>query len=767
MKSTKELYDEYKASGKLNNGSSTFVSTKDAYEKQRFNRRFRYYAGQVGNVYNTYNSRFYNADGSLIEGYRENAGSEYNEFKKQNDWFNTEREYLSNYLANNATFLNSDAVTKANEFLEQSASGLEAMNGTYEFYSNFGNEDEYNSFKKQYDIENMTAPELEPYLNDPNGIAYTTADGANVTWKSIYDRKALEESVSGQIDVAKTDPNYQKYLSDGTNNDMIGYADFWGYHQGANKVASWRNSANYLYASSQAMQGRGIDQNFHYANQMTEDEADLYTYYLMTEGEEKADQYFESLKGVLQSRFENLLVSQWRGLAEDMPVFSSALSVVSSIGSGFEFLGDSVNYAVTGELDTNRAALMTNTIRGTVSEQVSWEIGNFDAFDFLYNTAMSEADSLTAGFTFGNLGGVALGLSAAAQGVNDAKNRGMSDSQAFWNGIASGIFEGIFESVSIGKFRALKEVPAETFKDIAKNIGKSMLVNASEETLTEIANIAYDSFLNGDFSAYETSVRQYMDTGMSEEEARTKAKNELISRVVEAAASGAVMGIGFGALGSVMSRNAMYADNYGVGVNELVSEALELDPNNKLAKKLNDKINSGKNISGREIRHLVRANEVAKSQIDENEEPVPPEAKPPVYDANNVSTFSADDTVNTDIDKNPSVDAGDAERGKIERTDVDSDTDDGEQENDVTLEDAAKKYGAQAQAMIHTYTEGQNIEKYDNAYQIAYDMGKSGVSLSYAMKSEATAYLSEKQREIAYEAGKANRRRYQDTRKYH
>ena len=95
MKSTKELYEEYKASGKLNNSSSMFVSTKDAYEKQRFNRRFRYYAGQVGNVYNTYNSRFYNTDGSLIEGYRENAGSEYNEFKKMNDWFNSERTYLS------------------------------------------------------------------------------------------------------------------------------------------------------------------------------------------------------------------------------------------------------------------------------------------------------------------------------------------------------------------------------------------------------------------------------------------------------------------------------------------------------------------------------------------------------------------------------------------------------------------------------------------------------------------------------------------------
>ncbi len=57
--------------------------------------------------------------------------------------------------------------------------------------------------------------------------------------------------------------------------------------------------------------------------------------------------------------------------------------------------------------------------------------------------------------------------------------------------------------------------------------------------------------------------------------------------------------------------------------------------------------------------------------------------------------------------------------------------------------------------MIHTYREGQDVIKYDSAYKIAYDMGKSGVSLSYVMNSEATTYLSENQRQLAYEAGKA------------
>lgn len=77
------------------------------------------------------------------------------------------------------------------------------------------------------------------------------------------------------------------------------------------------------------------------------------------------------------------------------------------------------------------------------------------------------------------------------------------------------------------------------------------------------------------------------------------------------------------------------------------------------------------------------------------------------------------------------------------------------EEEAVTLEDTSKKYGAQAMAMVHTYIEGQDVAKYDAAYGAAYDMGKSGVPLSYAKSSESTSYLTDNQRELAYEAGVA------------
>ena len=72
----------------------------------------------------------------------------------------------------------------------------------------------------------------------------------------------------------------------------------------------------------------------------------------------------------------------------------------------------------------------------------------------------------------------------------------------------------------------------------------------------------------------------------------------------------------------------------------------------------------------------------------------------------------------------------------------------------VTLEKAAEQYGDQAQAMIRTYSEGQDVAKFDQAYSIAYDMGRSGVSFDYVKNSPAVGYLTDAQKELAYATGR-------------
>ena len=74
----------------------------------------------------------------------------------------------------------------------------------------------------------------------------------------------------------------------------------------------------------------------------------------------------------------------------------------------------------------------------------------------------------------------------------------------------------------------------------------------------------------------------------------------------------------------------------------------------------------------------------------------------------------------------------------------------------VTIEEASKKYGAQAKAMVATYNQGQNVRMFDSAYSVAYEMGKtSSVLLDDALNSEATQYLTPEQREHAFNAGRS------------
>jgi hypothetical protein len=161
---------------------------------------------------------------------------------------------------------------------------------------------------------------------------------------------------------------------------------------------------------------------------MTDDEVKIYNYYYATQGPEKAREYLDLLVDTFQERKDVQTARNVAQFASEHPFISSALSVGTSLGSGFEYIGDILEYGgdkllgKDAHLGTNESALVTNAVRGTVADKVDWEIGNWDAFDFVYNTVMSGADSL-ASTAFGGLGGTVLGLSAAAQGTNDALDR--------------------------------------------------------------------------------------------------------------------------------------------------------------------------------------------------------------------------------------------------------------------------------------------------------------------------------------------------------
>lgn len=80
--------------------------------------------------------------------------------------------------------------------------------------------------------------------------------------------------------------------------------------------------------------------------------------------------------------------------------------------------------------------------------------------------------------------------------------------------------------------------------------------------------------------------------------------------------------------------------------------------------------------------------------------------------------------------------------------------DDQQSTENPALDEAADKYGAQAEVFRSSYTEGQDVALYDSAYRIAYEYGKAGAKEEAVMQQEDLSYLSETQRKIAYIAGR-------------
>ena len=691
-----------------------------------------------------------------------------------------------------------------------------------EFYSQFESEDTYNAWKKREDF-------ISAYLADSEK-AMATMD-YDASW--IREAQYREDS---KIKGAEDFGDFSQYQSTKTDNwwekawsqYSMGYGDLT--YEYINNQDDIRSEITRKQRAFSADTKNGI--NYQLYDYMKEDDVAVYNYYYAKDGKDRADAYLDSIRPTLEARANQETAEKVSKMASEHPVLSSVASVGTSLGSGFEYIEDVLNYGadkITGKnayLGTNENALVTNTVRGTVSDQVDWMVGNWDAFDFLYSTAMSGADSLTSGLVFGELGGVVLGLSAAAQGTNDALARGMSDGQAFWNGLFSGVFEGLFETFSIGNFNKLKEVAPDGVKTIIKNLGKSMLVNASEETLTELANIAYDTMINGDFANYTW------------EELKNGAWKEALVQVIEAGASGALMGVGMSGAGNAIgyfngSREAkhVYGGNHGA----LVSETLEIDAENDFAKKMQGRLDKGKKLSGGQL--LKLHNQIVESDINSiqsaaakrltelgetgdvdtiaaalakqaaGQELTRAERKAisnsnygsRVADELNVENMQSGDHAPQWVEQIGTRRINAQEYGRMleaaqkaqeaEETSgeevaaevqnvaqaaeveaetatvpanaqqvtgkVDAEESSVTQEATVTIEDASKKYGAQAQAMVHTYQAGQDVAKYDKAYQVAYDMGRSGVALSYAKESGATSYLTDEQKELAYEAGKA------------
>lgn len=259
----------------------------------------------------------------------------------------------------------------------------------------------------------------------------------------------------------------------------------------------------------------------------------------------------------------------------------SAKSVGANLLSGFGYVEDSLKWLenrLTKEynpLDTNSAShsygQYRDKVRGNVLEDIEGDDPNTlnKALGMAYNAGMSLADFLAAtGVSAGLTGGTGLAqgimsLSAAEGTSRDVFDRTGSNGQAVLTGGISGAIEAATEKFSLDHFWDIAKGSGKAFtRSAVANLLAQAGIEGSEEIVAEVANTLTDKLINKEDSTYDFSVQNYMNQGMSKEEAGKHAIKDVVLQVLEAGATGALAGGMSGSVAVAGNKLGQYAAGY-------------------------------------------------------------------------------------------------------------------------------------------------------------------------------------------------------------
>lgn len=238
----------------------------------------------------------------------------------------------------------------------------------------------------------------------------------------------------------------------------------------------------------------------------------------------------------------------------------------------------------------------------------------------VYGLGFSAAQSMIGGKLLGQANTLMSFFgSAAAAGIDDAKSRGATDDQAVAFGSISGAAEVLTEIIPLDNLMNIGA--ASTWKglffDIIKQGGEEFLGEGLNSVITSVA----DNLVLQDKSEFELLKSQYMQNGLSAEDAEKRAFRDIVENIAFDAlggfATGSTSASILGGAQTVLYRNAqnkMNTELYSGEQEALVSEALESNPKDEFAQKMKGKLDDGKDLSGNQLGRLVHATDTAKIQ---------------------------------------------------------------------------------------------------------------------------------------------------------
>lgn len=497
------------------------------------------------------------------------------------------------YFQDNREIYGEDAVNGVLSTLDQGSKYLEelrgGLNSEYDFWSQFKDENDYNTYQrgKEYAAlaEKPDFAEKSQYKSTANGQEKFNA------WSGTYSNSGFDDIAYDYIN-RNEEARSRQMLSDiQSNASLLGLDNSERREMTDDEIATF----NYLYAQDTA-NGDAEHKN--------------------------AYAYIDYLTSDLNYRQRAKAEEEWAAYAKEHPVGSSAFSVLESPLKGLSYLGQAADYLSDGGIDQNagynKFSYINSAIRNEVNTIVEDNWGGVGSF--AYQTGMSMGDFLlNTAITGGNqaLSLAIMGTGAAADATISAKDRGLSDNQAFALGTIAGAAEIITEKVSLD---ALLDKTALT-KSAMGYFLKNTLAEGSEEVGSDIINLVADVLISKDKSEWQTSIDAYEAEGMTEKEAfwravRDQAENMGLDFLGGAVSGGVMSGAGiainaglneYGARRTGAEFQAMGDDV----VQATIQEGLASDPSTqsyKLAVQLQQKLDAGQTLTNAEIGRLYQAN---------------------------------------------------------------------------------------------------------------------------------------------------------------
>lgn len=479
---------------------------------------------------------------------------------------------------------------------------------------------------------------------------------------------------------------------------------------------------------------------------MSEQQRAIYNYYLNKFGKKKAEEYLDIIRDDLNQEQAKAIYSGNEDKVLNQLLIQAA-SGFEQAKSGFQgtaraFLGDESNQPVTTSEYLSQMADedLADFIKlpSWVTNITGWESVGQIAGDVI-KTTTNMIPSIAVGMATGGIGGaLAIGASSGGNSYNEAIREGFSIEQARNYAVLTGISETTLSYV-LGGIGALGGKAAHKFlgkkllnidgalKKVARVIPTNYIAEGAEEYLQEILNPIFRNLI-------------------FEED------NEIDLRSPDAIASfilGGLSSVGF-SVGETVYANYDAKQTYKdkESMDALIESGLESADDtvaHKLAAIAKEKIESGKNLSGGEIRKLENANEeaIAKEQERAQEDAGVVVAKNATVDSAEPKTASA----KADADPRDSILVY---KGKTARDVADI------QKIAASFEHATKDTPGQI-AALYNKNGKVSAEEFSRGVSEAYRYGASGISIEEMNRNGSfVRSLEDYQRTSAYYLGQNN-----------